>query len=123
MRIYLSRRDRSMTEKLLDYTYISTICQKSCRETMTKRMGMEIFQYTSSESVWFDHIRDEKSRETHFLIWEVDRLDIFFREVVSDKERSEWVGTYVEIGSYRISSDLSKVYDTDLASLSTHGEF
>lgn len=27
MRINLSRRDRGMPEKFLDYTYVSTICQ------------------------------------------------------------------------------------------------
>ncbi len=27
VRIDLSRRDRSMTEEFLDYTYVSTICQ------------------------------------------------------------------------------------------------
>ena len=120
--IHLSRGDRSMAEEFLYDTYIRTICQKSRRKTMTKCVGMEIFQYASSESVALYHICDEKSWETHFLIWEMDRLDIFFREIVSDKEGTEWVGTHIKIGSYRISSKLSEVDDTDLASLSTHGE-
>ena len=76
MSVDLSRGDRRMTEKFLDYTYVSTICQKSCRKTMTKSMCMHILEDTSTQSIRLHHIRDEEAGETDRLIFEQGRLDI-----------------------------------------------
>jgi hypothetical protein len=68
MRVDLSRRDRGMAKKFLDYTYISTICQKSCCKRVTKRMCMHIFEYSCSESIILYHIGDKKSSESDRFI-------------------------------------------------------
>jgi hypothetical protein len=85
MGVDLSRRDRSMTEELLDDTYISTICQKSRSKTMTKCMCVHIFQYASPESILLHHSRDEEACEAYFLVRELDRIYIFFTKIMSNK--------------------------------------
>ena len=61
MGIDLRGRDRGMTEKFLDDTDISTVGEECRRETMSKRMGVHIFQYPCLESVGLHHIGDKKS--------------------------------------------------------------
>jgi hypothetical protein len=111
-----------MSEKLLDDTYISTVCQERSRETVTEGMSVEIFEYTSTESVVLYHIGYEEAREADSLIGKMDGLDIFCTEIVPDEKWCEAIPSRVEVYLYSIPSYFSQVDDTDFSSLSSYGE-
>lgn len=61
MSVDLSRRDRGMTEELLDDTDIRTILQERRGKRVPEGMSGYIFRDARFESSIFDHRRDEKS--------------------------------------------------------------
>jgi hypothetical protein len=115
--IDLSRRDRCVTEKFLDYTDISTICQQSCRKRVPECVGVHILEYARPESVCFYHVGDKKSREAYIRIIEERRVDISFAEVVSDEEGSEVIVSSTQILEYAIAGELSEIDGPELITL------
>ncbi len=68
MCIYLSSRDRGMSEELLNNTYICSIRQKRSSKTMPKCMSVHIFEDTRLESIVLHHIGDKKSSKPNGII-------------------------------------------------------
>lgn len=122
MSIDLRGRDRCMPEEFLDYTDICAISQECCRETMTECMGMEIFEYTRFHPIIFHHSCYKKARKAHIFVIQMDRFDIFFSKIMSDKKRSKVITSRFQIRSDRVSSNFCQVDNADFISLSAYCE-
>lgn len=119
----LSCGDRRMPEKFLDNTYVSTIGKEGGGKAMTKGMCMHVLKNSRPQSIFLYHIRDKKTSESYIFIIQIGRMDIFYREIMSDKEGREVVVTGFEVGSNRIPRIFSEVDNAQFISLSTYGEF
>ena len=115
--------DWGMTEKFLYYTYISTICQKSCCKRVTKRMCMQILEDSSLEAIVFHHVRYEESCKAHLFIIEKGRIDILYREIMADKKRRKKIIPFFEVFSYSIASGFGEIHGSELVSFSSDSEF
>jgi|GEM_PF-4512262 len=68
MGIDLCRRNRGVTEELLDGANIGTVGEESCGEGMSEGMSRDVLDDIGSQSVLFNLIGDKKSTQTNVFI-------------------------------------------------------
>lgn len=123
MCIYLSCCDRSMSEELLNNTYICSICQKRSSKTMSKRMSMHIFEDACFESIILYHIRNKKSSKSNGVIIKEWRIDICRCKIMPNKKWNKMIITWHKICLYRITSLICEIYNSEFSSLSSNCKF
>lgn len=95
MSVDLGRRDRGMSEELLDDTDISTILQERRRKRVSEGMSRYIFRDARSDPTIFDHRRDKKSRETYIIACVLEV--ILWVEIVPYKEGCKVIRARIKI--------------------------
>lgn len=123
VRVYLGRRNGSMSQEFLNGADIRSIFQEGRSKAMAERMRGNVFGNTGDEGSPPYHFRDEKPGKPHGFVGQANRFDIVRIVIVPNEQRGERVAPRFEIGGYRVHGFPGKIYRTDLSSLSPDAEF